>query len=165
MSDALAATSAPALRAMIIGDVVQGRFTDVQLAAFLTATATLALDAQETIHLIRAITSPADTADTADTMKILTPVDLDLGTLRPAVRSRCRLQRANAGHRRGQPDGIQGSKTLGISPRARVRSTARAEVRVGDLCIELIYAEACGPSPQPSPRGRGSKKCARHAVT
>ena len=159
MSDALAATSVPTLRAMIIGDVVQGRFTDVQLAAFLTATATLALDAQETIHLIRAITSPADT------MKNLTPVDLDLGTLRPAVRSRCRLQRANAGHRRGQPDGIQGSKTLGISPRARVRSTARAEVRVGDLCIELIYAEACGPSPQPSPRGRGRKKCALHAVT
>jgi putative thymidine phosphorylase len=41
--------------AAIVRDVVQGRYTDVQLAAFLTATATLPLDEDETEHLTRAM--------------------------------------------------------------------------------------------------------------
>ena len=41
--------------AAIVHDVVHGRFTDVQLSAFLTATATLPLDEQETTHLTRAM--------------------------------------------------------------------------------------------------------------
>lgn len=39
----------------IVGDAVRGRYTDVQLAAFLAATATLPLDVQEIIHLTRAM--------------------------------------------------------------------------------------------------------------
>ncbi len=117
----------------IVRDVAAGRYSDVQLAAFLTATATPPLDDQETIALTRAmvesgerlrwpaaivvdkhcvgglpgnrstplvvaiaaacglvmpktssraITSPAGTADTMET---LTPVDLDLPTLRRVV--------------------------------------------------------------------------------
>ena len=117
----------------IIKDVVSGCYTDVHLSAFLTATATLPLDEQETVHLTRAmvdvgkrlrwasaivvdkhcvgglpgnrttpiivaiaaanglvmpktssraITSPAGTADTMET---LTPVDLNLETLRHVV--------------------------------------------------------------------------------
>ncbi len=39
----------------IVRDVVQGRYTDVHLAAFLTATAALPMDAAETVHLTRAM--------------------------------------------------------------------------------------------------------------
>ncbi|GAB3398569.1 thymidine phosphorylase family protein [Massilia agilis] len=39
----------------IVRDVVDGRYTDVHLSAFLTATATLPLDALETVHLTRAM--------------------------------------------------------------------------------------------------------------
>ncbi|MDX7489080.1 thymidine phosphorylase family protein [Serratia marcescens] len=39
----------------IVGDVVKGRYTDVHLAAFLTATSTLPLDEQETVDLTRAM--------------------------------------------------------------------------------------------------------------
>ena len=39
----------------IVGDVVHGRYTDVQLSAFLTATAALPLDEVETVHLTRAM--------------------------------------------------------------------------------------------------------------
>lgn len=39
----------------IVRDVVDGRYTDVHLAAFLTATAALPLDADETFHLTRAM--------------------------------------------------------------------------------------------------------------
>lgn len=39
----------------IVGDAVRGRYSDVQLSAFLTATATLPLDVEETIHLTRAM--------------------------------------------------------------------------------------------------------------
>jgi len=39
----------------IVGDAVRGRFSDVQLSAFLAATATLPLDTQETIHLTAAM--------------------------------------------------------------------------------------------------------------
>ena len=39
----------------IVGDVVHGRYTDVQLSAFLTATAALPLDEAETVHLTRAM--------------------------------------------------------------------------------------------------------------
>lgn len=117
----------------IVRDVVRGRYTDVHLAAFLTATSTLPLDDREIVDLTRAmvdvgdrmkwhsalvvdkhcvgglpgnrttpivvaiatanglvmpktssraITSPAGTADTMET---LTPVDLDLDTLRRVV--------------------------------------------------------------------------------
>lgn len=41
--------------ATIVQDVAKGRYTDVHLAAFLTATAALPLDAQETIHLTGAM--------------------------------------------------------------------------------------------------------------
>lgn len=41
--------------AAIVRDVVAGRYTDVHLAAFLTATAALPLDARETIDLTRAM--------------------------------------------------------------------------------------------------------------
>jgi thymidine phosphorylase len=41
--------------AAIVGDVVAGRYTDVHLAAFLTATSTLPLDARETTDLTRAM--------------------------------------------------------------------------------------------------------------
>lgn len=41
--------------ASIVQDVVAGRYTDVHLAAFLTATAALPLDADETTHLTRAM--------------------------------------------------------------------------------------------------------------
>lgn len=119
--------------AAIVRDVADGRYTDVHLAAFLTATAAMPLDIGEIIHLTgamigvgerltwsspvvvdkhcvgglpgnrttpivvsiaaanglvmpkassRAITSPAGTADT---MATLTPVDLDLDTLRRVV--------------------------------------------------------------------------------
>lgn len=117
----------------IVRDVIDGRYTDVHLSAFLTATAALPMDLRETIHLTRAmvdagnrlewpapvvvdkhcvgglpgnrttplvvaiaaanglvmpktssraITSPAGTADTMET---LTPVDLDIATLRAVV--------------------------------------------------------------------------------
>ena len=39
----------------IVHDVVRGRYTDVQLSAFLTATAALPLDEAETVHLTRAM--------------------------------------------------------------------------------------------------------------
>ncbi len=39
----------------IVKDVVDGRYTDVALSAFLTATAVLPMDSQETIHLTRAM--------------------------------------------------------------------------------------------------------------
>ena len=39
----------------IVKDVVDGRYTDVVLSAFLTATAVLPMDSQETIHLTRAM--------------------------------------------------------------------------------------------------------------
>ena len=41
--------------AAIVLDVVRGRYTDVQLSAFLTATAALPLDEAETVHLTRAM--------------------------------------------------------------------------------------------------------------
>lgn len=41
--------------AAIVRDVVQGRYTDVHLSAFLTATAALPLDADETVHLTHAM--------------------------------------------------------------------------------------------------------------
>lgn len=41
--------------AAIVGDVAAGRYTDVHLSAFLTATAVLPLDADETVHLTRAM--------------------------------------------------------------------------------------------------------------
>ena len=41
--------------AAIVHDVVRGRYTDVQLSAFLTATAALPLDEAETVHLTRAM--------------------------------------------------------------------------------------------------------------
>ena len=39
----------------IVNDVVHGRYTDVQLASFLTATATLPMLPEETVHLTRAM--------------------------------------------------------------------------------------------------------------
>src|SRR5690606_12974950 len=39
----------------IVRDVVAGRYTDVALSAFLTATAALPLDTEETVHLTRAM--------------------------------------------------------------------------------------------------------------
>ena len=44
----------------IVRDVVDGRYTDVALSAFLTATAVLPLDMQETIHLTRAMVDVGD---------------------------------------------------------------------------------------------------------
>ncbi len=44
----------------IVGDVVRGRYTDVHLAAFLTATATLPLSIDETIFLTRAMVDVGD---------------------------------------------------------------------------------------------------------
>ena len=41
--------------AAIVRDVVRGHYTDVQLSAFLTATAALPLDETETVHLTRAM--------------------------------------------------------------------------------------------------------------
>ena len=47
--------------AAIVRDVVQGRYTDVHLSAFLTATAALPLDLQETEHLTRAMVEVGET--------------------------------------------------------------------------------------------------------
>lgn len=44
----------------IVGDVVRGRYTDVHLSAFLTATATLPLSIDETIFLTRAMVDVGD---------------------------------------------------------------------------------------------------------
>jgi len=44
----------------IVGDVAKGRYTDVHLAAFLTATSTLPLDEQETIDLTRAMVNAGE---------------------------------------------------------------------------------------------------------
>ena len=44
----------------IVGDVVAGRYADVHLAAFLTATATLPFDEDETYHLTRAMVEAGD---------------------------------------------------------------------------------------------------------
>ena len=46
--------------AAVIADVVAGRYTDVHLSAFLTATAALPLDAAETVHLTRAMVEVGD---------------------------------------------------------------------------------------------------------
>lgn len=117
----------------IVNDVVRGRYTDVHLAAFLTASSAMPLDEDETLHLTRAMVAAGDRLDwkmpivvdkhsigglpgnrttpivvaivtalglvmpktssraitspagTADTMETLTPVDLDLTTLRRVV--------------------------------------------------------------------------------
>ncbi len=50
---------APAFAA-IVDDVVQGRYTDVHLSAFLTATAVLPLDEDETVHLTHAMVAVGD---------------------------------------------------------------------------------------------------------
>ena len=46
--------------AAIVHDVVRGRYTDVHLSAFLTATATLPLSLDETIYLTRAMVDVGD---------------------------------------------------------------------------------------------------------
>nr|WP_255682222.1 thymidine phosphorylase family protein [Luteimonas sp. BDR2-5] len=57
--------------AAIVRDVVDGRYTDVQLAAFLTATASLPLDAEETIALTRAM------VDAGERLRWPSPVVVD----------------------------------------------------------------------------------------